>query len=185
MLSCIPPNVFTCYVGPYLSKADVDALTISSKSLYNMTLPYRLRQYYGPWDPHAKTFHGFKRVFLTHVLPDSKFLHGVSHLIFDSAFNQPVEGLQLPASLTYLTFGSCFNQPVERLQLPPTLTHLTFGSDFNHPLKNMSCEPSQYLHVTVSPEYDKSRIGDCFKYVNGKFWGQSGVKFKKMNIING
>jgi len=71
---------------------------------------------------------------------------------FGAAFEQPVEHLQLPASLQKLTFGTAstslsigfnyrpplqaahigllFNQPVQKLQLPSSLQQLTLGACF-------------------------------------------------------
>jgi len=48
---------------------------------------------------------------------------------------------KLWSSLTHLTFESYFNQPVDNLQLPTSLTHLTFGRYFNQ-----SLTISSYLH---------------------------------------
>jgi hypothetical protein len=45
--------------------------------------------------------------------------------------------LALPLSLTHLTTGCCFDQSLELVSLPPSLTHLSFGSPCSYPLSSL------------------------------------------------
>lgn len=60
-----------------------------------------------------------------------KSLDGVifpSSLTLGQNFNQPIDNVIFPQSLTHLTFGSEFNQPIDNVKFPDSLTHLTLDT---------------------------------------------------------
>lgn len=55
----------------------------------------------------------------------------LTHLSFDSDFNQPIGVGSIPASVSSLKFAIRFNQLVTLGSIPTSATHSTIGSDFN------------------------------------------------------
>ena len=59
----------------------------------------------------------------------------ITHLAFDSDWNQKIEKGTLPETLTHLIFGDELNQKIEKGTFPDTLTHLTFGKNFDQKIE--------------------------------------------------
>jgi hypothetical protein len=74
-------------------------------------------------------------------------------LIFSVNFNKPINKVKWPESLTTLTFGDNFNQPVEYVRWPDSLVTLNFGGDFNQPLDNVKW-PKSLKKLYIDEEYD-------------------------------
>lgn len=49
-------------------------------------------------------------------------------------FDQPIIGIELPASLLELACGSDFDQPIIGTAWPSSLLRLTFGRSYNQPI---------------------------------------------------
>lgn len=77
-------------------------------------------------------FPQLKSVFITGKKLYSNFPITVTHIIFGSQFNGPIDRLSTQTNLKSVIFGSKFNQSIEFL--PPSLKELDFGFDFqlNH-----------------------------------------------------
>ncbi|ADO67547.1 hypothetical protein crov513 [Cafeteria roenbergensis virus] len=56
-------------------------------------------------------------------------------MTFHGRFNQPINNVKWPKSLTALSFGNNFNQPLDFL--PESLKELTLNSTYNHDLSNL------------------------------------------------
>ena len=76
----------------------------------------------------------------------------ITHLTFESSFNEPIPSGIIPISVTHLTFGFFFNQPLIMGVIPASVIYLTFGWDFNQPL-TIGVIPVSVTHLT---------FGDCF-----------------------
>ena len=50
-----------------------------------------------------------------------------AHAPLGSSFNQPLEGVKLPASLTQLELGDCYSQPLGAWAAPPLLEEFKLG----------------------------------------------------------
>jgi len=57
---------------------------------------------------------------------------------FGVHFNQSLDNVALPPTLTHLKFGNRFNQSLVNVTLPPTLTYLEFEYDFNQSLDDVT-----------------------------------------------
>ena len=66
-----------------------------------------------------------------------KWPESLSQIYFGHNFNQPVETVKWPGSLAQIYFGACFNQPVETVKWPESLTHVAFGFCFNQSVKTV------------------------------------------------
>ena len=74
----------------------------------------------------------------------SSFIKG-TELIFDYDFNQSLDNVIFPQSLTSLTFGWDFNQSLDNVKFPQSLISITFGYYFNQSLDNVTLP--QVLHL--------------------------------------
>jgi len=64
-------------------------------------------------------------------------------------FNQTVDNLKLPQSLTHLTFGCMFNKSIDNLKLPKSITHLTLSSRFDQSADYITSLPLLFPHLIV------------------------------------
>jgi len=79
--------------------------------------------------------------------------NGIQSLTLSHEFNQPLESVRLPDSITYLKLGDAYNHPVERMHLPASLTHLLFGDDFRQALRAWD-PPASLTHLILPSEWD-------------------------------
>jgi len=77
-------------------------------------------------------------------------------LILPECWNQPVDQLNLPDSLTELRFGDRFNQPVAALRLPSSLRSLHFGRPFNAADFRRLRLPTSLTQLTIGAHYSSS-----------------------------
>jgi hypothetical protein len=54
----------------------------------------------------------------------------VRELAFFDAFNEPLDRVELPQTITHLSFGMRFDKSLRNVKLPRSLTHLRFGWSF-------------------------------------------------------
>ena len=88
---------------------------------------------------------------LTHSI--TEWPKNLTHLMLPSYFNQPIEHLSLPPTLTRLNLmQSGFDQPLENMKLPPSLTH--FSCNVSHSLANLQL-PSSLTSLQIGEKLDQ------------------------------
>ena len=70
-------------------------------------------------------------------------------------FDQPMDNVVLPISLTHIDFGYSFNQPIDNIAFPDLLTHLKFGHLFNQEIHH-AIFPNYLTHLTFGYSFDQS-----------------------------
>ena len=73
----------------------------------------------------------------TNIKNISEISDDLISITFGDEFNQNIEKVIWPKSLTSIVFGYWFNQPVEKVIWPNSLTSLKFGYTFNHKITNL------------------------------------------------
>ena len=77
---------------------------------------------------------------------------------FDVDFNEPIRGVDWPASLQLLRFGGCFDQPVLRAVWPVYLQQLSFGISFDQPIAGISW-PTTLRQLTFGYMFNQPILG--------------------------
>lgn len=80
--------------------------------------------------------------------PNTQFPEGITSIILDKYFNQPINNIKWPSTLKKLSFaGYDFNHSLDNINFPNKLETLILGDGFNQPLNNVNFPKSlKYLY---------------------------------------
>jgi len=136
------PNVLVLLVGEFLRYREVVQLAGASSGLRAdlRNVPVWEHVSITQLMKHPTAMGSFRSAWVYRVEQLAHLPASVRHLY--CMFNQSIDDVQLPSSITHLRFGFYFNQPIEKVQLPSSLTVLTFGFSFNQPIEELALPSS-------------------------------------------
>ena len=85
--------------------------------------------------------------------------------MFRFRFNQSLDNVIFPQSLTSLKFGDRFNQSLDNVKFPQSLTSLTFGFHFNQSIRNVNWP--NIIEITLNHNYSHM---DYFPTIIDKYY---------------
>lgn len=87
---------------------------------------------------------------------------GLKELVFAGCkFNQHLDRVEWPTSLTRLDLGDRFNRPIERVAFPPSPRYLSLGKWFNRPVTKVSW-PESLQELTLDFSFNHPIAGSMW-----------------------